>query len=990
AAVVFTTQSEKKKGTTARGSIQTKAVTDAQGRYRIDDAPLGRITGVQALAEGFLPHMERAADLEAQRRIVDADKPLTLDLTLSRGGAVRGRVTDQETGAAIPGATVHLHAVSLGRAGNAEPPRSVVADANGRYRFDAVGIGRYVTLPSADGYYLPQLKPQGGAVGGIVSMPMGPGASAPPAVTVVMTAEGLEVERDLALAKGHRVAGSVVDADGQGVRGAEVFARGYGLQSIGWQWGLGGLRREPLATSGSGGRFTIEGLPPKGDWVLYAKKDGYAGVFAKPFAVDEDTKAADVTLKLEPGATVRGRVVDEDGRGVTAVTVGYWGGTQETAGGRNSAQTDAEGRFELKGMPAGDFTLNVRVPGSRGKQHPLKDLKAGEVREGIVLELAAGVEVSGVIVDKDGEPVTGLMLLLQSLGGVSSWNQTMTSRNGTFSFNAASAGRVQLMTWTGGQQTRLGEPFNAPATNVRLVYERLPTIMLRGEVQRPDGTPVPLASVRVQGAPTNGPIAMDMSGMGGTDAVNGAFERAVTGKGPWSVVVTAARDEQGRPLNLQPKTVKVTDPAERIIVKLERGLEVAGVVVDDEGKGIAGVTVTAKSRTQTNAQGRFRIGGLGKGKIQVAVMPPSGFVRPPTQNVEAGTTDLRFELVEGLAITGTAYAPDGKPVAQGFVSGTWNDAAGARRGNASTRIQSDGKFRLGGIPRGVLVRLQVQIWDPTAGASVAPKVIEDVRPGTTELEVRLGGGLTIEGTVLGTDGKPAENCWVYGRAVEGGQDTGWVQVGSDGSWKLTGLKPGRYSIQVMRMGGQAAPAPMEVDAPARGVRIQLPKTASLAGRITGISTEGQRWIVILRDEAGQHIASAIVQPDGSWRASTVREGANVWVHASSSTSDRYVRHGPVQAGREDIATAARTGKAITGLLEGLPEGSRGMVWAEGERGWRSSGTVGQDGTFTIRGVPPGGYVVKARTTNSSHDGETRGVTDGAKDVRVLMNPRAAR
>jgi hypothetical protein len=81
-----------------------------------------------------------------------------------------------------------------------------------------------------------------------------------------------------------------------------------------------------------------------------------------------------------------------------------------------SVSTDAEGRWELREMPAGRFTLSVTkggyVPLAYGQRRPFETGKTVEVAEGATVDkldvaLPRGGAVTGRVVDEFGEAVTG-------------------------------------------------------------------------------------------------------------------------------------------------------------------------------------------------------------------------------------------------------------------------------------------------------------------------------------------------------------------------------------------------------------------------------------------------------------------------------------------------------------------------------------------------------------------------------------------------------
>jgi hypothetical protein len=110
--------------------------------------------------------------------------------------------------------------------------------------------------------------------------------------------------------------------------------------------------------------------------------------------------------------------------------------------------TDSEGRFEIKDLPAGRFSLMVSKAGyvqaQYGQRRPNEpgtpiDLGEGQIAEKLAFNLSRGGVVSGVIVDDGGEPVAGTQvsaMRFQFMGGqrrlVSGGGGDMTDDRGAF------------------------------------------------------------------------------------------------------------------------------------------------------------------------------------------------------------------------------------------------------------------------------------------------------------------------------------------------------------------------------------------------------------------------------------------------------------------------------------------------------------------------------------------------------------------------------
>ena len=128
-----------------------------------------------------------------------------------------------------------------------------------------------------------------------------------------------------------------------------------------------------------------------------------------------------------------------------------------------------------------------------------------------------------------------------------------------------------------------------------------------------------------------------------------------------------------------------------------------------------------------------------------------------------------------------------------------------------------------------------------------------------------------------------------------------MQVGEDGVFKLGGLDPVAYELQVMRQDGGANPPTTTVTAPASGVEVRLPRSVSFGGRIEGLGTEtATGWRVRVYTADGKQVASARVAADGSFDVPAVAELDEVFVGAMKAGDERYGRTGPVKTSAKNV------------------------------------------------------------------------------------------
>jgi protocatechuate 3,4-dioxygenase beta subunit len=109
-------------------------------------------------------------------------------------------------------------------------------------------------------------------------------------------------------------------------------------------------------------------------------------------------------------AVIKGHVLDAaTGAPIRRARVMVYAGPNPVA-----SQTDAEGRFELREVPAGKHTLNVSKTGylslfatNNNKPVPPLEVKDGEVIERVVLRLSRGGVITGQVLDDFGDPFVG-------------------------------------------------------------------------------------------------------------------------------------------------------------------------------------------------------------------------------------------------------------------------------------------------------------------------------------------------------------------------------------------------------------------------------------------------------------------------------------------------------------------------------------------------------------------------------------------------------
>ena len=297
-------------------------------------------------------------------------------------------------------------------------PRTAITNRDGVYEIDGIAPGEYRVSAGKPGYVVVDFGQRRAFERGKL-VPVKGGE----------TTDGV----DITLQPSGAVSGRVVDENGDPVEGIQVRL----LRTI----FLAGRRQLfPVGDVGARntndqGRYRLYGVPP-GQYAIVASLSdrpgdpgnvllppGYQATYfpgrlrpaeARFVTIDlgEEIDNADITLGRGSGATIRGTVVDSQGKPAAA---GIVVGTSQRSGGVGAEPTlvhsSSDGTFEVRDLPPGEYVLQVNKGGGPGDvnlgrepQFAARFVSVADADvDGVNIRLSAGSRVDGRIVFEGGD-----------------------------------------------------------------------------------------------------------------------------------------------------------------------------------------------------------------------------------------------------------------------------------------------------------------------------------------------------------------------------------------------------------------------------------------------------------------------------------------------------------------------------------------------------------------------------------------------------------
>ncbi len=861
--------------TTIVQAITTPEPTVAATATGVDGAyellvPTGGTYSVSASARGFAQEAEAARPYTAT---VEG-----LDFYLFPGVQVAGRVIDA-SGEPIAGALIML-----------VDPRSAFGGTTPKVEGVSAGDGTFALVVTPSQNLLLVVRALGYAVHMDSNLAL-------PALNLTITLEA-----------GVSVRLQTVDADqpampAPGVSVAVMYRGGFAA-----------------GTTDERGEVLLQNLPTRGTRMWGGQQQvflwggGYVVRTVQVTAQEPVEGLLDLgVVPMTKGGVVFGKVRDKTtGDPVAGARLRSMGGLEPQLElmGAVAAVSAADGSYELRGVALKAHTILASHPDYVSNMDPMALVRSmqgggaaplfadGRRKAEHDLELTPASTVEGIVLAPDGNPAAGakvgvrddMAFFRRVLGGGSP--TAITDAEGRFALGGLKKDQAVRITathrdWGSSEAVaaRAGEPLTLTLTEPLLV---------KGTVADEEGDPVSGVRVTVERA-KEASGSRNVVGMGGDES--GAARPAVTDKQGAYIVRNAPPGRlkvtfEHRAYDTAATTIDVAPGTnERDLGKtvLLRGLGLEGVVVDEEGKPAAGVSIHANWNYEggvqagadtpgrmngsdtTDEEGRFSIYGLKEGKYRLRIWQPGVYSTRPL--AQTGTTDIRVVLMKAGQLSGRVTSL-GAPVVSAHVTAQ----IGTTRPDGQTnwehigwsRTDGDGHFRLDSLPPDRAFKLRIR------HDGHKQLEIEGVRASDQRQTYVLDRGIRIGGIVVNGEGNPVGGVTLSVRVEsEHGRQSKTVTSAPDGRFEASGLDQGQITVEIPAWNQSfIRTEPIVVTPGDRAVRIVVEQGESISGvaldaqggPISGLQVEA------LDAEGNQVSQTWVWQEDGTFTVGGLRRG----------------------------------------------------------------------------------------------------------------------
>jgi 5-hydroxyisourate hydrolase-like protein (transthyretin family) len=972
---------------------RAKATTDAEGRFKLTGLSEGR-QHLTVRGEGY-------ANAPGERTYVTCKvgKPADCTLKVVRTGTLFLRLQAAEGDVVIPEkVSVETTVRRKGDAGAGSISSSMSRSypvTNGTVVVSSIAAGEYGVKVTGDGITAPETE-----------------------VTVPEAGEEHEI---VLVNRSYALKGKIVGPDGKPVPNTQVSAQPKRDKKD------GRFRRYMHDRSEADGAFELKNMAV-GEYELDFRHDDWMRTqrdVAIPGAARET-----LVVKLERGLTISGSVSEADGSGATNFQVQV-NGPKGARGDRRIYKTikvAGDGAFAVGGLGEGKYDLTFREEGARESESSMSDVEAGT--DELMVILGARIKLSGIVRTPGGKPVEGASIVCTKTesGRVSYYGRrdddgVKSGGDGTFAVSVREGNKYQLQGSLSPHlpaATMVDLSAGADPVAQPVVLQLTKGHIVKGQViDATTGKPVAGVIVRLNSG-RQGVLPFSRGSDGDdekgekTDA-EGGF--ALDGAPAGVVQVSVYRSEESEHPVATRKLRVAEGKANSIKIELEKLGSVKGKILRGDGSPVAETQVMMYSprnpmgqyNAQTDSEGAFAIEDVPPGDYMVMCFAMRGEdgvqQRQASVSVKAGET---AEVTiggkpekRGQAVKGTVTKA-GKPVGPGTIRMVKmpesDDLSSLQNvfmtvggmGGDGKELDEAGRFAVDeGLAPGkhlYWIQLKKDGEEESAGLALFGMLsgTVDVKDGAADLIIKIPAGV-LSGKVKLIDGSPAAEAQVMllrdgASAMEAQMMRKFGTTDEDGAYRIEGLVPGKYKVNVYHENGAMRQGSVELDDGAQTKDIEIDEGVEVCGTVKFADGKpAAQGMIMAAGEDDEIVGFAMADATGAFslqpKLATGQytlfaylqdyavEARRVTIEKAASLSFELVPSGDVE-----VTVTDAQGKGVEGQAVELKDDTGGEVIRlsdsdqAGMLPWQGffGGKTDKRGMVKVTGLRPGAYTAKVK------------------------------
>ncbi|HEY0788113.1 MAG TPA: carboxypeptidase regulatory-like domain-containing protein, partial [Thermoanaerobaculia bacterium] len=580
------------------------------------------------------------------------------------------------------------------------------------------------------------------------------------------------------------------------------------------------------------GSFELANVPA-GPAELVAEAAGYVPGTAN--VVVEEGKATDeVTILLEAGTRISGRVTSPEGTPVSGASVSLVQDEDEVipqvTRRSMTATTDANGEYTLAGIAAGQRSFRANHD-----SYPLllKEANVSGREMRLDLQFPRGTDVTGTVEREGGGPVAGAQVSASTAAQGAASKGATTDANGNFRIEGLAPGRYTFFVRATGASETLRDVDIATSGPIRITLKAGATIAGRVTGLQPSELSSANVNVSSSSGFANAPVRAD-----GTFRVDGAPAGAVR-------VVATTGAGMGSRRQSTTKTVEVAAGAEAYVdLEFASGNRITGRVTRG-GVPVDGASVTFNTpaggnsaAVRTNTRGEYAIEGLEDGAYTVVVMDIRTMASHRAEYTVRGAGTFDIQMATGAVRGRVIDRATQEGIANVSISLDTDQQIGVR----FPQMQSDasGAFRLEGVAPG-----SYRLRATRSGYGQEVMDLSVSGDGEQDVEVRMSRSDGVQIRVV--DRRDGRALNAFFSVADAAGRLALEKYASQGDDTLS-LAAGSYRVAVSVSG--YAPTVIDVRSPGGPYTVALTPGGSL--RIESSSSERRRARIV--DSSGRPIA----------------------------------------------------------------------------------------------------------------------------------------